>query len=551
MTSSLSFSIGSRGVLPQFERIKSAKRYEPATEFADNMRKEGNRFKTLLKAGKRLTKDGPIEVDDEDEESGVEKKEVTPETPKRKKQNPNPRRRKPSYRRSKGSGNNSNSGGSGNVPVSDDADYNSNSNNGGSMSRNGGRQDSNESSVRWNSGLESGIVLNPYQKYSDEYTSLYMLNGELFPKKGATGNNYYQNALKRLIFHEMVTLLASVNQRFTDYFTYQNFEDYMDTITSALQLYYSVDSILTYYNNNNSSVMNQGLLHIHREFTMDVLSRHHELGKFLESFEMPKNLVYFVRYFYQNFQYGSEPFSPIVRMGYKTYFQTHRVENEMLDASVYDNIRFNLGQYCTQTSAELSKARRYGRGNGLFKGVLPKSTTVMKLDKQFLTFWHNANVSYLTKDGMQYTRSVNFTNEKLYYGSYVPDVDGVIYASSSIAEVTKEVNTLNEERVSEDRVTLHTGIWRPFNRYRLGQFNTADASALCIFKDDAIGIVPASKSLNCSASKIYAVPVRPANDAAWQIERFGDNAANPAQTHSIDNLRMAVDLSTAHIMRMK
>jgi hypothetical protein len=140
------------------------------------------------------------------------------------------------------------------------------SNNGKPGEVNSGLDSRNSTKISWSTGIKSGLVVNPLQEENSVFTPLFILNGQLFPKFGIsdTDFNYADAYLKDFVYPQYIQVLLDQHIKSGQDLTLDKFAQYFDQLIRALELYYCIDSILTY--SSNVKNQNAGMVHLRNSF---------------------------------------------------------------------------------------------------------------------------------------------------------------------------------------------------------------------------------------------------------------------------------------------
>lgn len=397
-------------------------------------------------------------------------------------------------------------------------------------------------SVNWNSGIKSGLVVNPLQEASSVFTPLFVLNGQFFPKlkESADSNmdfNYSDAVLKDFVFADYLQTLFDQHYKAGQSTSIRKFTSYFDTIIEGLQLYYMIDSIITYCSVNKNQ--NVGMMQLRRNISVDIIYYHEQLGERLSAMFIPNNLLLYIRYMYQNFSFGNTIDAPIVRLGFRNYLQDQNsgVSNYELTPSVYLNVLRRL-QQGFDLSSSLLKWKRDNASEAL-STHLPASSAEIYYDPQFCTFWHNCNIAYRQGTEVKYTRAVVDESTNLYYGSYAEEVDGSIFASCSITLISVEddetLSSDGEYFKSERVLKQETGIWEPHSDFGQGTANS-ECSSLCVYYN---GRITALTTVGHRiASQNYSAPVF--QNGNWTEVDGSSAGAKHILQHTIKGTQSAV-----------
>lgn len=342
--------------------------------------------------------------------------------------------------------------------------------------------------LTYNSGIKSGIVINGFEESQHGYSTCYIQSGEFFPNRDRNYNSeFHSNLNDYLYIYYLTRIQAVVNYRVDQDFTSDRFFKYFTSISSALQLYYMVDSIIAYCNHSSTVPKNRGLLNLRSKLTSEILSKHTLLGHTLKEYPIPINLLHYIRYMYQNFTFGEGENSPIYRLGYR--FTLHdNISVASLSPDYYDIILKELSSDGNRVPSLLKKTFPDMNIN-----ELPLSSGEAIFDRNFQTFWTNSNVSYLDSlesKEVKFTRHVSDKEQRYNYFIYDEDVDGIFYASQSCYNTSTNI--------------MESGLWLPINDVsRLTRAKSVQRSSLLCFNSDPDRFEIPSNDSNATQSGIY------------------------------------------------
>lgn len=94
------------------------------------------------------------------------------------------------------------------------------------------------------------------------------------------------------------TVLATVRSKIVDEFSFPNFYNYMQNVTQALEVYYTLDSLLSYTSDTDDK--NSGVIDVQQLLTeVDIFSAKNELLRALKGYWFPENYSQLIRWTYQ------------------------------------------------------------------------------------------------------------------------------------------------------------------------------------------------------------------------------------------------------------
>jgi hypothetical protein len=296
--------------------------------------------------------------------------------------------------------------------------------------------------LTYNSGLDSGLSINKLQKNTSSYSTCFVCAGSFFPR--LKNQPYSQKLVNRNIYSDyLMKCQTSTNPSIDRRFTSDKFYEYISCLVAGLQLYYYVDSIVAYGENTDNVNKNDGLACLRNDFTAEVLSYHQLLSETLCKMICPSNLLDTIRYMYQNFAVTDAPDSSIIRLSFREV--AHKGKHLPLSSDYYSVIINELRDSADIVNAVLEKSFPNSKINSL-----PLSSSVPIHDLNFITFWVNNSISYLSVDKVIHTRTVK-DNEQLfnYFSFNGEDLDGLFAACLSI--------------YSHESDSYENGIWFPIS----------------------------------------------------------------------------------------
>lgn len=388
--------------------------------------------------------------------------------------------------------------------------------------------DSKTALLSFSSNIKSGTLVNPFQvSDSKESCSLYTLGGSFFP---VTDTSFY-NLIIGDIYHRYITKLQSeINYKIDSVITPKGFYGYFVCIVDALQLYYSVDSILAYTSVPTNS--NNGMMHLRRSLSAEVLSKQEELKRLLLNVAIPPNLLVFINYMYQNFRFEDLKDSAIFRLEFRSIF--HSTSNYKLSPDYYDVIIDEVRNRHTITSVLLKGFPSYRVSE------LIASSSEPILDPNFKTFWYNSNSTYINKDSeIVYNRIIETSDQSFYYGSLCnDDVDGIFYACSS--------------PFNRKTGACEPGIWSPFKDPKsLTSCSRPEqkSSLLCYDSKLDLMIAPCSQRTACQSGLFHSHYYIIESNTRFVSSLNVNPASQKVQVHNVDNIAAAVSESVLFLFK--
>jgi len=370
-----------------------------------------------------------------------------------------------------------------------------------------------------NSGIDSGVVVNPLQQTTDFYSPLYIQCGRLFSDGTSQKESDLSSLMNNQLFYQYQIIVTSeINYSLAKELTQEKFYDYVRKISYALQLYYMIDSILAY--TTHSPNHNMAMTTVRASISSDVSNGHIKLKELLESTPIPPRLLEYIRYMYQNYSFYSVSGSSIIRLSLDDSLCTGEYEGGLgINNDTYFNVINSLIS-CSNISAILRRIRPN------WQVKMPPSSYEALFDPQFSTFWHNSNIAYQDFGSKisKYTISVKGNTESIYYGIFDDRLDGVIYASCSIQDAFN---------------IIQKGLWCPFDKFD-GKISINN-SLLYFDKDQLLN--PANDVAFRNASMVFAAPhvvTTKDGNKIWVVDKSNFAGSCIPQLHSLDNVTQAL-----------
>jgi hypothetical protein len=340
---------------------------------------------------------------------------------------------------------------------SDNSDNSYASGGGGSPHSRGFQERSGTDFVSYRSGISAGLTVNS-RLTSDQSSSLYLSSGGFFTvydddlKDNPKIQNEVITALERIFYPLTEDVITNrINRWAGQYINFRDYKDYIFKLVDALQLYYCIDSVLTYSTHNTVDNVNIGMEALKQSLNSETIYEYTLLRDKLNNMTAPPRLVEFIRYMYQNFRLSSAPHAPIVKLNYGGLFDTYwedktaHIQAQLLNANSALNSVSKFNSFMSRAFP------------GWLIGSLPPSAKLAVYDLNFHTFWHNQNCCYLPSNSA--TKFV-YTHVNLGLDDYLDyqiierdsDVDGAIFACAS---------TFVKKDKSDDTLISHWGLWQP------------------------------------------------------------------------------------------
>jgi hypothetical protein len=382
------------------------------------------------------------------------------------------------------------------------------------------------SPISFVTNIKSGTLINPFEASNSKTTSsLFTLSGSFLPVSPNSGSIFEQLMLGKIYFNFITKLQQEVNFRIIREIPNKSLLNYFVSISNALQLYYSVDSILAYTSVTSNN--NVGMTYLRKGLTAEILSKQEELKRSLLNCAIPPNLLSFIAYMYQNFRFESLDESAIFKLEFRTIF--HDTSSQGLSPEYYDVIIAELWAQPTIISILL-------KGIPSFRVTeLIASSAEPLFDANFKTFWYNSNSTYIDnkQSKLIYSRSADSVDHDIYYGSFCnEDVDGIFYACSSLF--------LSPEK------TCEPGLWAPFSDFKAlsSCLDSRQRSSLLCYDTPSDRLISPCSQRTASQSGLFHSLYYLADAESKFVSDLNINpSSQKVQVHNINNTTAAVSQS--------
>jgi hypothetical protein len=306
----------------------------------------------------------------------------------------------------------------------------------------------------FNSGVGSGLTVNT-RVVAKDYTPLYMASGWFYEitDVNINRNDDYTYQLRNIIYPLVESNISNRIQRYVGrYISSDDYEQYINCLTKGLQTYYCLDNVLTYRSNNSIPNINVGMEYLQAKLSSETIVELNLLRETLETCNCPPNLLDYIRFMCQSYRLSDAPHSPIIKLNIGGMFDEEWVLGARYITELIIDCRMNLVKankmvsYLNQTFP-----------SWLIQS-LPQSANEACFNKDFITFWHNQNCSFLS------TNSAN--NGNFEYSIDVKDLDS--YTDYQIIQNQDEVDgvifvsqTYNIPGNDKNKLNTYWGGWQP------------------------------------------------------------------------------------------
>lgn len=395
--------------------------------------------------------------------------------------------------------------------------------------------------IDWMSPVQSGTIVNPSQEANSSYAPLIVACGELFPELDASStfdDSYYNDILESSIYHDYLRAVENnTNKELSKQFTQTSFLNYVKDTLKALQIYYNVDSILSY---SSGDGINYGMDSVRNRITPNCISAHLRLKEALEREIMNPNMVMFIRFMYQNFSLGEQKGSPLIRISYGELI----LDNLAGDLDYLSNGSIQEDAISRLRNPSYTATASYmRRAFPDWNIVLQPSSFDVIYSEQFINFWYNQltscqNTSHAQTNPsqVQYSHTMTSVYQDLHYGIEGESVDGVIYAASSV---------IDHSIVGKNNIQC--GIWKPLEVFTMAQ--ESDRTNIQIFKYISFkGLFNVKDRIFTMTYKTPYYDVDPTEPKMTFLES-GLASKRILQVHSIANMKQAVSETVRYLLK--
>lgn len=375
-------------------------------------------------------------------------------------------------------------------------------------------------------GVRSGLIVNPGEPVNDEdYSDLYLMGGHLL-KKDAVATSF-KEYIETVVFPYVQTSVQfSLNYSYE--LTLTQFNDWFYALTKALELYYTLDSIIAF--NDNKLNTNRGTRKMRTKITSGMRLRLNLLRDILGKQPIPPRVLHLVRYMYQHFKFSSLPGAPVYRL------VPGNLYNELASYGDCDSYINRLSEETVKnvTTELISHSAVY---NKIYQALpewhvpnncMPPSCNEAYYDSSFRTFWFNATTTYVAGTTLKYCRQDDDPGNFRYW-LYTNNYDGVFFAMSSF-------NKTGEEGT-------RPGIWVPTIDYSAVSDAWGKSNCLVYTPQDTIQpithITGKENRLPLQFDN-YCVPYWSQEDALMKPSHNLDGSMQVAQECTFDTWKQAV-----------
>lgn len=305
----------------------------------------------------------------------------------------------------------------------------------------------NQSSPRpvssYNSGIKSGLYSNSLQNTVDisniTFSPLYTINTIL--NVSGQGDSWAREVVNNVVYPTYYnTLQAAISYSIS--FDRTEFINYVTTVSKALQLYYTYDSVIQYTANPNTQ--NIALEYLNEEISVDMKNALNLLRERLRACVIPPNIKETIRWMFQLYTASPQPGTPIYRFQYgglwlngqSTSGGSGTWEGSGLEA-IKDMVQDLLDLTTSNTGAIMTQVFR----TWVIEEITP-SNNIPVYDPQWLTLYSNFNYRY-GYDGttLEWVNTQYEDTQLFHYQAFDNYVDGAVAAMSNIGTGTVDQAT--------------------------------------------------------------------------------------------------------------
>lgn len=310
------------------------------------------------------------------------------------------------------------------------------------------------SCILFNSGISAGLTVNT-RIVAVDYTPIYLSSGYLFKVTDVNidSNTDFMKQLVNIIYPLVESIISNKIQRYAGrYFNSNDYANYILSITEALQVYYCIDSVLSYGSNISRDNINVGLEYLRSQFSSEAIVEFNLLRETICTCVCPPNLLNYIRFMCQNFRTSEAPHSPIIKLNIGGMFDSEWINPSDKITTMIRNCRSNIILNNKMISYLYQAFPEW------LIGEPPQSANVACFNINFMTFWHNQNCCYLStsptnKGNFEY--SIEVANMDAYTDYQIiqrdTEVDGLMFVSQ----------TYNIPSDNKKLLTSYWGYWQP------------------------------------------------------------------------------------------
>jgi hypothetical protein len=331
-----------------------------------------------------------------------------------------------------------------------------------------------------NTGIRSGLtsLTQTPEDITHNYTGLFLspleltVAGQSNTEAGQVGISNFRGYVFDLVYPLYVQYVQE-NLNFRETLSTEQFVEYFETVSAAIQVYYSVEPFLNYSQNPDSQNYHMNLLREAIQATE--IERLYVLRERIEQMVFPPKMLAWIKWMYQLYSFNTIPGSPICKYVYKQLWQP----NNSLTATGEGRLSPNVLNYYISTLLTLSTNGTGAILHQVFNnwkiGQLPMSHPVATYDPQFCTLWSNMGMNGLNSVG-NVTRypSVNSDTENVVYGSYVNVLDGLVPACNTVYNTGTGLYGQGILRIPSDYQNVGTFTGAPCSLWIVNENSTSD-----------------------------------------------------------------------------
>lgn len=253
--------------------------------------------------------------------------------------------------------------------------------------------------VNWTTGMDAKLLFNSTDVGNDDFSPLYMAHGQLFPRNIDLNGDNSESFVSGFLDNELYQYYRDVIARNGSVATARHFRkdiflSYLHEVIRCVQIFYTIDVILTLY--ENRSLDSQGVKILRMRIDETAASNYMKLKYELEKHYLPERILNFVRMSYQAYSTSLVPNSPIFMLSYKDIWTM--AED---DACVEGSIESNIINDCL----DRLYASKFTELRTILMDSLPSHKITLEpsfkgpiINSGFLTFWHNQTTVYAKPD---------------------------------------------------------------------------------------------------------------------------------------------------------
>lgn len=306
--------------------------------------------------------------------------------------------------------------------------------------------------INLSTGIRSGLIVNSGEPMSrDDFSPLYTMGVNILKKDNIATS--FKEYIETNVFPTVQTAVQfSLNYAYE--LKLEDFNSWFYTLTSCLQLVYTLDTVIAYCDLPENT--NQGLRFLRTKITSPIRLKLNLLRDLLGKQPIPRNVLQYVRYLTQNYKFSTLPGAPVYRLVPGNLFNKSAtagpdVYYNALDESMLTELINKL----TSLSPVYNKIYQAMPFWHVPNNCLPPVSNTPYYDEGFRTMWFNSCCTYSKNNETIFTRS---SDTGFRYWLYTNEFDGIFFASTSFNKSTSGVQAGGTQPGLLDPTDIFTGV---------------------------------------------------------------------------------------------